>query len=193
MGLFTFLKNGLTLEKKKKVETEPVVDEESTDVEEAPDEPIPVAPEPQPQTSAEKRLEAECILYGDTYKPANSAPAPTPTATAETTTQQTTPVQQTYHAYTNVTSPFNNALLGQATVNQNLLVAEPQTPDEMSPILSNLASGNACIVSLAKIANAQRHLDYLCGFINAIGGTIMQRSQTEYILTPPGVGIKNKN
>lgn len=198
MGLFSLLKNGFTIEKKKKTletteETDTELNTEETEAEEVPtiDEPAVIEPTP-----AEKRLAAEYILYGDT-NPATIAattsqapaqPEATPNPTPAVTT---TPVQQTYQPYTNVTTNFNNALLGQVSANQNLLVISPKSPSEISAILSNLASGNACIVSLANIADPQRHLDYICGFINAIGGTIMQRTQTEYILTPKGVGIKS--
>lgn len=198
MGLFNLLKNGLTIEKKKKevvteVEPDPAEAEESALETETPAV-APQTPEPViPQTSEDKRKMAECILYGNT----NPAPTPTPVAAPAPAVPETsiepanTPVQQTYNAYSNVTANFNNALFGQTTANQNLLVISPKSPDEISAILSNLASGNACIVSLAHIADAQRHLDYICGFMNAIGGTIMQRTPTEYILTPKGVGIKS--
>lgn len=184
MGLFTFLKNGLTIEKKKKAEIiDEVVDEPAE--EEIPE--PPVAPEPAPvieETPTDKKNLAEYILYGSTN--------PTPTPAIETPQPTPTPVQQkTYQAYSDVTPNFNTALMGPTAANQNLLVISPKSADEISAILSNLASGNACIVSLANISDAQRHLDYICGFMNAIGGTIMQRTQTEYILTPKGVGIKS--
>lgn len=182
MGLFTFLKNGLTIEKKKKEE---VIDEVAEPVvAEMPE--TEVAPEPAPvieETPADKKKLAEYILYGSTN--------PTPTPAIETPQPTPAPVQQTYNAYSNVSANFNNALMGPTAANQNLLVISPKSADEISAILSNLASGNACIVSLANISDAQRHLDYICGFMNAIGGTIMQRTQTEYILTPKGVGIKS--
>ncbi len=194
MGLFNLLKNGLTIEKKKK---EPDAEVETNDE-------APVIAEEEPETIAtstttvdntptDKRLAAEYILYGDTnVSPATTQNTKLPSAAATTETVHTAPTQQTFNAYSNnVTANFNNALLGQATANQNLLVISPQSPAEISAILSNLASGNACIVSLANITDAQRHLDYICGFMNAIGGTIMQRTQTEYILTPKGVGIKS--
>lgn len=197
MGLFSLLKNGFTIEKKKKPQEatteEPdteLDDNAETEVEEVPTIEEPAVIEPTP---AEKRLAAEYILYGDTNPAAIAATTPQTPAQPETPVATTTaaPVQQTYQPYTNVTTNFNNALLGQVSANQNLLVISPKSPNEISAILSNLASGNACIVSLANIADPQRHLDYICGFINAIGGTIMQRTQTEYILTPKGVGIKS--
>ncbi len=193
MGLFNLLKNGLTIEKKKKDPAPTAMDDESAiDETEVTNEPVTEQPTPvTDNTPTDKRLAAEYILYGDT----NVHPTTEPTAKATTATTEPvppTPTQQTFNAYSsNVTSTFNNALLGQATANQNLLVISPKSPAEISAILSNLASGNACIVSLANIADAQRHLDYICGFMNAIGGTIMQRTQTEYILTPKGVGIKS--
>ena len=159
------------------------------------EEPEPVAEPVTPttdNTSADKRLAAEYILYSDTNIAPSTEPATKPAATPAEPARPAAPTQQTFNAYSNnVTSSFNNALLGQATANQNLLVISPKSPAEISAILSNLASGNACIVSLAHIEDAQRHLDYICGFMNAIGGTIMQRTQTEYILTPKGVGIKS--
>ena len=193
MGLFTFLKNGLTIEKKAKepvTEVETVAEAPLTETEEPATIDEPVAPITD-NTPADKRLAAEYILYSDT----NVAPTAEPTASNAAPVESVrpaAPTQQTFNAYSNnVTSSFNNALLGQATANQNLLVISPKSPAEISAILSNLASGNACIVSLANIEDAQRHLDYICGFMNAIGGTIMQRTQTEYILTPKGVGIKS--
>ena len=194
MGIFTFLKNGLTIEKKKKepeTEVETVEEEPLADVEEPEAVPEPVTPPTTDNPPADKRLAAEYILYSDTNIVPTAEPAPKTTAPTEPA-RPAAPTQQTFNAYSsNVTSSFNNALLGQATANQNLLVISPKSPAEISAILSNLASGNACIVSLANIEDAQRHLDYICGFMNAIGGTIMQRTQTEYILTPKGVGIKS--
>ena len=188
MGLFTFLKNGLTIEKKKQAEVvdepaaEPAVNELLTEPEIIPA-PTP-APVPQvEETPTDKKKLAEYILYGT----AN----PDPTPAIEKPQPTAAPVQQTYNPFNNVSSNFNSTLMGPTTVNQNLLVISPKSADEISAILSNLASGNACIVSLANISDAQRHLDYICGFMNAIGGTIMQRTQTEYILTPKGVGIKS--
>ena len=193
MGLFTFLKNGLTIEKKKQepeTEVEPVA-EAPVETEEPETVTEPVSPITD-NTPADKRLAAEYILYSDTnVTPAAATPTTNATASTEAA-RPAAPTQQTFNPYSNnVTSSFNNALLGQATANQNLLVISPKSPAEISAILSNLASGNACIVSLANIEDAQRHLDYICGFMNAIGGTIMQRTQTEYILTPKGVGIKS--
>lgn len=193
MGLFNLLKNGLTIEKKKKDPAPTAMDDESAiDETEVTNEPVTEQSTPvTDNTPTDKRLAAEYILYGDTNVGHTAEPAPKPTTTV-TEPAPSAPTQQTFNAYSsNVTSTFNNALLGQATANQNLLVISPKSPAEISAILSNLASGNACIVSLANIADAQRHLDYICGFMNAIGGTIMQRTQTEYILTPKGVGIKS--
>ena len=42
----------------------------------------------------------------------------------------------------NPSGNFNNALLGQVSANQNLLVIAPQTSAEISTILTNLANGN---------------------------------------------------
>lgn len=189
MGLFTFLKNGLTIEKKKQVDVvdevaeEPAVNELLTEPEVIPT-PIPTPAPVVEETPTDKKKLAEYILYGtNNPDPTPAIEKPQPAAAA--------PVQQTYNAYNNVSANFNSTLMGPTTVNQNLLVISPKSADEISAILSNLASGNACIVSLANISDAQRHLDYICGFMNAIGGTIMQRTQTEYILTPKGVGIKS--
>lgn len=155
-------------------------------------------PSAQP-TLEEQRLEAASVLLGDNGLTHGSTPsliqvaqpatpAPVQSAPAETTTSQ-----QFFNTHNNLSGNFDNALLGQVSANQNLLVIAPQTSAEISTILTNLANGNACIVSLARFAlpEAQRFLDYICGFVNAIGGMIMQKSASEYILAPKGVNIKN--
>ena len=218
MGLFDFLKNGFTIEKKKvQVESEPEVDNGTTvTVEEEPELEEDIAPEatePAPEPTAEdKRLEAASVLLGDggltggatpsliqmTQPQPTTAPAAQPAATQATVAQPATveaqPAQaQIFNTHNNLSGSFDNALLGQVSANQNLLVIAPQTPAEISTILTNLANGNACIVSLSKfpLAEGQRFLDYICGFVNAIGGMIMQKSASEYILAPKGVNIKN--
>jgi FtsZ-interacting cell division protein YlmF len=175
MGLFNWLKNGVTIEKKtEQITAKQTLDEQIT-AKETPPEPIAEAPEPQPEP-ARKDI-ASAILYGT---PMPEPPVP-PSA------------QQTYGLYNNYNAGFQNALSGQTMANQNLLVITPKTFDEISEILSNLAGGNPCIVSLSQISAAQRHLDYICGFMNAIGGTILQRTPVEYVLTPKGVGIKGNH
>lgn len=211
MGLFNLLKNGLTIEKKK-VQPEPEpenTEEEMTTetMEDATIEPIAVSPEPAamsaPQpTAEEQRLEAASVLLGDNgltggatpslIQVAQAAPAPqAPVMQAPIETQAAQP--QIFNTHNNLSGNFDNALLGQVSANQNLLVIAPQTSAEISTILTNLANGNACIVSLSKFAipEAQRFLDYICGFVNAIGGMIMQKTSSEYILAPKGVNIKN--
>lgn len=211
MGLFNLLKNGLTIEKKK-VQPEPEpenTEEEMTTetMEDATIEPIAVSPEPAampaPQpTAEEQRLEAASVLLGDNgltggatpslIQVAQAAPAPqAPVMQATIETQAAQP--QIFNTHNNLSGNFDNALLGQVSANQNLLVIAPQTSAEISTILTNLANGNACIVSLSKFAipEAQRFLDYICGFVNAIGGMIMQKTSSEYILAPKGVNIKN--
>ncbi len=208
MGLFHILKNGLTIEKKKvQPETEldnetEVFEETNNDVENVTQTAIPpepsILPTSQP-TIEEQRLEAASVLLGDNglthgatpslIQVAPAAPTPQPITTqapAETATTQ----QQFFNTHNNLSSNFDHTLLG---TNQNLLVITPQSPAEISTILTNLANGNNCIVSLTKftLQEAQRFLDYICGFVNAIGGTIMQRSAMEFILAPKGVSIKN--
>lgn len=217
MGLFSLLKNGFTIEKKKvetnsETETENDENELIDDTAEA-SEPVAVTPEPATMTAQptieDQRLEAASVLLGDNGLTGGSTPSliqvtqpqATPITQASTATQTpgTNPMQveapnpqpQIFNAHNN--HSFDNALLGQVSANQNLLVIAPQTSAEISTILTNLANGNACIVSLSKFAlpDAQRFLDYICGFVNAIGGMIMQKTSTEYILAPKGVNIKN--
>lgn len=213
MGLFHILKNGLTIEKKKiqekpesSYETDESTDDSTNDLEE--ESTTAISPEPatlpssQP-TIEEKRLEAASVLLGDNGLTHGATPSliqvaqpamPTqqPVMTQSSTEQQA-PQQQFFNTHNNLSGSFDNALLGQVSANQNLLVIAPQTSAEISTILTNLANGNACIVSLSKfsLAEGQRFLDYICGFVNAIGGMIMQKSSAEYILAPKGVNIKN--
>ena len=213
MGLFSILKNGLTIEKKKvqeepQVAPEPETTEEENFVEETETPaqtiiaPTPATmPSPEP-TLEEQRQEAASVLLGDNglthgatpslIQVAQSAPAPK-SAVTPTPIEQSVPQQQIFNTHNNLSGNFDNALLGQVSANQNLLVIAPQTSAEISTILTNLANGNACIVSLSKfpLPEAQRFLDYICGFVNAIGGMIMQKSSSEYILAPKGVNIKN--
>ena len=217
MGLLNILKNGFTIEKKKvEPEAEPETEEEiTTEMMEEEMEPEPVAMTPEPATmpsseptAEDKRLEAASVLLGDNGLTGGSTPSLIQTtqaqpAPAPATAQPTAPVQapvetpapqpQIFNTHNNLSGNFDNALLGQVSANQNLLVIAPQTPAEISTILTNLANGNACIVSLSKfpLAEGQRFLDYICGFVNAIGGMIMQKTASEYILAPKGVNIKN--
>ncbi len=212
MGLFNLLKNGLTIEKKK-IQEEQVVDTETEEeevvaeaIEETPIQttsiPTETAPNPTLQTTAEaQRLEAASVLLGDNGLTHGatpsliqvSQPAPAPQPIHQAPVEQTIPQQQIFNTHNNLSGNFDNALLGQVSANQNLLVIAPQTSAEISTILTNLANGNACIVSLSKfsLAEGQRFLDYICGFVNAIGGMIMQKTASEYILAPKGVNIKN--
>lgn len=213
MGLFNLLKNGLTIEKKKGVpEPENNTEESNIDTEEETStEAVAVMPEPAsmpaPQPTAEdKRLEAASVLYGDNGLTSGSTPSliqvaqsQTNNVAAQATLTTQAPVEtptaqpQIFNTHNNQAGNFDNALLGQVSANQNLLVIAPQTSAEISTILTNLANGNACIVSLSKfpLPDAQRFLDYICGFVNAIGGMIMQKTSSEYILAPKGVNIKN--
>lgn len=212
MGFFNFLKNGFTIEKKKTttttVEPEEAAEEEIIEEIEDEEETSAMTPEPasmlssQP-TAEDKRMEAASVLLGDNgltggatpslIQISQPAPAPQPVIMqpAATETQNTQP--QIFNTHNNLSGNFENALLGQVSANQNLLVIAPQNSAEISTILTNLANGNACIVSLSKftIPEAQRFLDYICGFVNAISGMIMQKSSNEFILTPKGVNIKN--
>ena len=212
MGLFNLLKNGLTIEKKKAQE-EQVVDPETEEeevvaetIEETPIQTTSISTEtttnPTLQTTAEaQRLEAASVLLGDNGLTHGatpsliqvSQPAPAPQPIHQAPVEQTIPQQQIFNTHNNLSGNFDNALLGQVSANQNLLVIAPQTSAEISTILTNLANGNACIVSLSKfsLAEGQRFLDYICGFVNAIGGMIMQKTASEYILAPKGVNIKN--
>lgn len=215
MGLFNLLKNGLTIEKKKVpaqseqdiAEKEQEAATEEAEVEESEEDTAPEATTASTQPTLEaQRQEAASVLLGDNgltggatpsliqVAPTTQAPqAATPTPVAQPLPTEA-PVQQPQIFNThNNTGNFDSALLGQVSANQNLLVIAPQTPAEISTILTNLANGNACIVSLSKfpLAEGQRFLDYICGFVNAIGGMIMQKTSTEYILAPKGVNIKN--
>ena len=208
MGLFNLLKNGLTIEKKKiQPEPEPEVAEEEYNTYEEPTMPAPVTPEPstmiatQP-TMEDQRLEAASVLLGDNGLTSGTTPSliqitqPAPAPVPQPTVIQQvveTPQPQIFNTHNNLSGNFDNALLGQVSANQNLLVIAPQTSAEISTILTNLANGNACIVSLSKFTttDGQRFLDYICGFVNAIGGMIMQKTATEFILAPKGVNIKN--
>ena len=207
MGSFNLLKNGLTIEKKK-IQPEPEVTEEENNIYEEPTMPTSVTSEPtttiptQQPTMEDQRLEAASVLLGDNGLTNGTTPsliqitqpAPTP-APQPTVIQQVveTPQPQIFNTHNNLSGNFDNALLGQVSANQNLLVIAPQTSAEISTILTNLANGNACIVSLSKFTttDGQRFLDYICGFVNAIGGMIMQKTATEFILAPKGVNIKN--
>ena len=210
MGLFSILKNGLTIEKKKApVEPEPISETETTEEEYQQQEEvtqIATSPEPvsmpAPQPSAEEqRLEAAAVLLGDNGLTHGSTPsliqinqaAPIQQQVVHQTQTEAPLQQQIFNTHNNLSGNFDNALLGQVSANQNLLVIAPQTSAEISTILTNLANGNACIVSLSKFSlpEGQRFLDYICGFVNAIGGMIMQKSSSEYILAPKGVNIKN--
>lgn len=212
MGLFNLLKNGLTIEKKKiQPEAETAISENETEIIEpeiTPSQPT-VATQPSPMLSAQptiedRRLEAASVLLGDNgltggttpslIQIAQPAPTPAPQAPVMQQTMTTETVQpQIFNTHNNLSGSFDNALLGQVSANQNLLVIAPQNSAEISTILTNLANGNACIVSLSKFttSDGQRFLDYICGFVNAIGGMIMQKTATEYILAPKGVNIKN--
>ena len=208
MGLFNLLTNGFTIEKKKvsansEPETETEIEEE---IENEPEEEVNpllaqteqvAAPTPQP-LNGDKRMEAASVLLSDNgltggntpslIKIAQPAPVTQPIAT-EMQMQQ----PQIFNTHNNLSGNFDNALLGHVSANQNLLVIAPQSSAEISTILTNLANGNACIVSLSRFSTqeGQRFLDYICGFVNAISGMIMQKSPTEFILTPKGVNIKN--
>ena len=212
MGFFNFLKNGFTIEKKKNTTTTTVEPEniEEDIKDDAEEENYEVASTPEPSTmlssqptAEDKRLEAASVLLGDNGLTGGATPSliqisqPAPTAQTpimqQTTTEIQNPQPQIFNTHNNLSGNFDNALLGQVSANQNLLVIAPQNSAEISTILTNLANGNACIVSLSKftIPEAQRFLDYICGFVNAISGMIMQKSSNEFILTPKGVNIKN--
>jgi len=212
MGFFNFLKNGFTIEKKKNTTTTTVepenieedikddAEEENYEVASTPESSTMLSSQP---TAEDKRLEAASVLLGDNGLTGGATPSliqisqPTPTAQTpimqQTTTEIQNPQPQIFNTHNNLSGNFDNALLGQVSANQNLLVIAPQNSAEISTILTNLANGNACIVSLSKftIPEAQRFLDYICGFVNAISGMIMQKSSNEFILTPKGVNIKN--
>lgn len=214
MGFFNFLKNGITLEKKKvqveepeQAEIEDTTEEETIETNQVStleaEQPAMPMFSSQP-TIEDQRMEAASVLLGDNGLTGGSTPsliqiaqpAPTPAPMPQPTpAPQTAPEAQPqiFNTHNNVSGNFNNALMGQVSANQNLLVIAPQNSAEISTILTNLANGNACIVSLSKfsIPEAQRFLDYICGFVNAISGMIMQRSSNEFILTPKGVNIKN--
>ncbi len=205
MGLFDIFTKGLTIEKKKKhPEAEIEIEEEIEEIEQEPEE-VEIAPMPASMPSEsniiDKKEEAKAVLYGTAEQPHTTPtevasqpvvePVIQPKVEEVKARPQVEQMQKTYSGFNSASSGFGTALSGQTVANQNLLIVSPKTADEISPILSNLASGNACIVSLAHISNPQRHLDYLCGFMNAIGGTIMKRTDTEYVLTPQGVGIRS--
>ena len=212
MGLFNLLKNGLIIEKKKAPEEVEADDTAEIEEEEVTEEEIEEAAPMQATTPAtttmlsshptaeEQRLEAASVLLGDNGLTHGATPSliqmtqPAPIQPITQQVQVEAPVQpQIFNTHNNHSGNFDNALLGQVSANQNLLVIAPQTSAEISTILTNLANGNACIVSLSKftLPDAQRFLDYICGFVNAIGGMIMQKSSSEYILAPKGVNIKN--
>lgn len=214
MGLFHILKNGLTIEKKKVQEkpepneveetyeeenTEDVVEEETAS--QPATTPIPAAmPSAQPSLE-EQRMEAASVLFGDNGLTHGTTPsliqinqqAPVQPTVAPQPQPEVSTQQQIFNTHNNLSGNFDNALLGHVSPNQNLLVIAPQNSAEISTILTNLANGNACIVSLSKFSpnEGQRFLDYICGFVNAIGGMIMQRSASEFILAPKGLNIKN--
>lgn len=215
MGLFNILKNGIIIEKKKEttvseVETEAtneeVFEQQTEEISTQSNTFSQSQPTQQDLQTAfdDKRLEAASVLYGDNGLTSGSTPSliqftqprPQPVAPVAETVNQNT-IQETtqiFNIHNNThSSSFDNALLGQVSANQNLLVIAPQTSAEISTILTNLANGNACIVSLSKFSmqDGQRFLDYICGFVNAIGGMIMQKSASEFILAPKGVNIKN--
>lgn len=210
MGLFHILKNGLTIEKKK-VQAEPELNNETETVEEEISNEVEnVTPaqstfttesntsSPVQTTLEAQRQEAASVLLGDNGLTHGATPsliqvaqsAPTQATVTQVANETTSSQQQIFNTHNNLSGNFDHTLLG---TNQNLLVIAPQSSAEISTILTNLANGNNCIVSLSKFSlpEAQRFLDYICGFVNAIGGTIMQRSASEFILAPKGVNIKN--
>ncbi|MBO5229179.1 MAG: cell division protein SepF [Clostridia bacterium] len=214
MGLFNILKNGFTIEKKKnqtntveEINEEEPIEEEVEEEEEITPTPVNTIPTPEPTmlssqpTVEEKRLEAANVLLGDNGLSGGatpsliqiSQPAPQPVVIQQPQIETQPAQPQIFNTHNNHSGNFDNALLGQVSANQNLLVISPQSSAEISTILTNLANGNACIVSLSKfsIPEAQRFLDYICGFVNAIGGMIMQKTASEFILAPKGVNIKN--
>lgn len=218
MGLFNILKNGIILEKRRETPTTEVKTEECNEETETFEQPNEEVAEPvntfNPTSEIsqniqtdfnDKRMEAASVLYGDNGLTGGSTPSlihftqpqPKPVPNPTEILNQPAPtetVTQIFNTHNNThSSNFDNALLGQVSANQNLLVIAPQTSAEISTILTNLANGNACIVSLSKFSaqDGQRFLDYICGFVNAIGGMIMQKSASEFILAPKGVNIKN--
>ena len=210
MGLFNLLKNGFTIEKKKVPTTSEQEIDETQAIEETQIEEVnPLMPTteqtamPASQPIADKRMEAASVLLSDNGLTGGNTPSliqiaqPAPIAQApvmpQPVVEQQAPQPQIFNTHNNLSGNFDNALLGHVSANQNLLVIAPQNSAEISTILTNLANGNACIVSLSRFSTqeGQRFLDYICGFVNAISGMIMQKSPTEFILTPKGVNIKN--
>ncbi|MCL2587359.1 MAG: cell division protein SepF [Firmicutes bacterium] len=89
---------------------------------------------------------------------------------------------------------FSGTLEGQTLGTRNVLVVTPHTNAEVTQIVQNLQRGEACVVNLEHIdeADARRRLDFLSGVICAIGGTIKGIDEKKFILTPQGLGVRGQ-
>ncbi|MCL2570467.1 MAG: cell division protein SepF [Firmicutes bacterium] len=85
-------------------------------------------------------------------------------------------------------------LNGQVLGNRNVLVIAPSTNQDVTNIVQNLQNGEACVINLENIplVDAQRRLDFLSGVICAMSGSIRALDKHKYILTPQGLGVRNR-
>ncbi|MDR0384066.1 MAG: cell division protein SepF [Christensenellaceae bacterium] len=75
--------------------------------------------------------------------------------------------------------------------NKNIWTTAPKNQQDISMILDHIAKGNCCIISLELIDSPQRHLDFISGFMFALGGSMQMINETQYILTAKDMTIRN--
>ena len=92
------------------------------------------------------------------------------------------------------TGAFGDHLSGATYGTRNILVIAPSTNQDVTNIVQNLQNGEACVINLENIplADAQRRLDFLSGVICAMSGNIKALDKNKYILTPQGLGVRNR-
>ena len=85
------------------------------------------------------------------------------------------------------------ASFGATPSYQNVVVYEPQTPEDVQFLIDYLKQREPAVVNLNNIepAAAQRILDFVSGAIYALSGSVhrIERSGNIFLLSPEGVGI----
>lgn len=76
-------------------------------------------------------------------------------------------------------------------VNQNIMVYEPQTSDDVQTLIDFLKTHESAIINLDNIDPdvSQRMLDFVSGAIYALNGSVHRISGNIFLLSPEGVGI----